>query len=69
MVGDTRWDLEMAKNAGVDGVAVLCGAQGEEELRACAPLACLPEVGALLGWLDGAPEITEEGQGASMPPG
>jgi phosphoglycolate phosphatase len=51
MVGDTRWDLEMAKNAGVDAVAVLCGAQPEEELRACAQLDCLPEVGALVEWL------------------
>lgn len=51
MIGDTRWDLEMAANAGVDGVAVLCGAQPEEELRACRQLACLPEVGALPAWL------------------
>jgi phosphoglycolate phosphatase len=51
MVGDTRWDLEMAKNAGVDAVAVLCGAQPEAELRGCPQLACLPEVGALLDWL------------------
>jgi phosphoglycolate phosphatase len=51
MVGDTRWDLEMARNAGVDAVAVLCGAQPESELRVCPQLACLPEVGALLHWL------------------
>ena len=52
MVGDTRWDLEMAKNAGVDAVAVLCGAQPEVELRGCPQLACLSEVGALLDWLE-----------------
>jgi phosphoglycolate phosphatase len=52
MVGDTRWDLEMARNAGVDAIAVLCGAQPEAELRGCPQLACLPEVGALLDWLD-----------------
>jgi phosphoglycolate phosphatase len=51
MVGDTRWDLEMASNAGVDAVAVLCGAQAEEELRGCPQLDCLPEVGALVEWL------------------
>jgi phosphoglycolate phosphatase len=51
MVGDTRWDLEMASNAGVDAVAVLCGAQAEEELRACRQLDCLPHVGALVEWL------------------
>jgi phosphoglycolate phosphatase len=51
MVGDTRWDLEMARNAGVDAVAVLCGAQPEDELRGCPQLACLPHVGALVEWL------------------
>ncbi|HXT50666.1 MAG TPA: HAD-IA family hydrolase [Thermoanaerobaculia bacterium] len=51
MVGDTRWDLEMASNAGVDAVAVLCGAQPEDELRGCRQLACLPHVGALVEWL------------------
>jgi phosphoglycolate phosphatase len=55
MVGDSRWDLEMARNAGTDAVGVLSGAQLEEELRACAPLACLPHVGELLAWLAGPP--------------
>ena len=55
MVGDTRWDVEMAKNAGVDAVAVLCGAQAEEELRGCPQLDCLPEVGALVEWLGLSP--------------
>ena len=51
MVGDSRWDLEMARNAGVDSVAVLGGASVEVELRGCGPLACLPGVGELAGWL------------------
>jgi len=51
MVGDTRWDLEMATNAGVDGVAVLCGAQPEEELRRYHTVACLGHVGELAAWL------------------
>lgn len=55
MVGDTRWDLEMAKNAGVDAVAVLSGAHPEEELRGCPQLDCLPEVGALADWLGLSP--------------
>jgi phosphoglycolate phosphatase len=63
MIGDTRWDLEMAANAGVDGIAVLCGAQPEEELRACRQLACLPEVGALPGWL-GLEAVASEAPGA-----
>lgn len=52
MVGDSRWDLEMARNAGVDSVAVLGGASVEVELRDCGPVACLPGVGELAGWLD-----------------
>ena len=51
MVGDTSWDLEMASNAGVDAIAVLCGAQPGEELRRYRQLACLPDVGALVPWL------------------
>ena len=58
MVGDTRWDLEMAGNAGVDAVAVLCGAQPEEELRSCRPLACLHGVGDLPEWLGYAPPVS-----------
>jgi phosphoglycolate phosphatase len=57
MVGDTRWDLEMASNAGVDAVGVLCGAMDERELAACGPLACLGGVGELLPWL-AARELT-----------
>lgn len=55
MLGDTRWDLEMAHNAGVDAVAVLGGALPEQELLDCGPLACLPGVGALREWLAGTP--------------
>ena len=58
MVGDTRWDLEMAGNAGIDAVAVLCGAQPEEELRSCGPLACLCGVGELPAWLGYAPALS-----------
>ena len=51
MVGDSRWDLEMARNAGVDSVAVLGGATVEAELRDCGPLRCLPGVAELPGFL------------------
>lgn len=51
MVGDSRWDLEMARNAGVDSVAVLGGASVEVELRGCGPLRCLPGVGELPSFL------------------
>jgi phosphoglycolate phosphatase len=55
MIGDTRWDLEMARNAGVPGVGVLSGGHGIEELRAGDPVVCLDGVGALPQWLAGAP--------------
>ncbi len=55
MVGDTTFDLEMARNAGSPAVAVLTGAQQREELLDCAPLECLPSVGELPAWLAGAP--------------
>jgi phosphoglycolate phosphatase len=51
MVGDSRWDLEMARNAGVDSVAVLGGAEVEAELRGYGPRACLPGVEVLPRWL------------------
>jgi phosphoglycolate phosphatase len=51
MVGDSRWDLEMARNAGTDAVAVLSGADGEPELTSWGPVACLPHVGKLPAWL------------------
>ncbi len=54
MVGDTTFDLEMARNAGSPAVAVLTGAQQREELMDCAPLECLPSVGELPAWLAGA---------------
>ena len=54
MVGDTTFDLEMARNAGSPAVAVLTGAQQREELLDCAPLECLPSVGELPAWLSGA---------------
>jgi len=51
MVGDTSHDLEMARDAQVDSVAVSYGAHPESVLRALAPLACVGSVDALHGWL------------------
>lgn len=51
MVGDTSHDLEMAKAAEVDSVAVTYGAHPEEGLRACKPLNCFPTVSSLSAWL------------------
>ncbi len=51
MIGDTSHDLEMARAAGVDALAVTYGAHNEEGLRAYAPLACISNVETLERWL------------------
>lgn len=51
MIGDTSHDLEMARAAGVDAVAVTYGAHPEEGLRACGPVECIPSVPELKRWL------------------
>jgi phosphoglycolate phosphatase len=52
MVGDTEWDLEMARRAGVPAVAVSYGAHPAERLRPYAPVACIDAIGTLLSLLD-----------------
>jgi phosphoglycolate phosphatase len=51
MIGDTTHDLQMAINAGVAGLGVTYGAHAVEQLRTCAPLACVDSVAELAGWL------------------
>lgn len=51
MIGDTTHDLEMAKAAGVDAVAVTYGAHERAVLTACKPLAMLDELSGLHRWL------------------
>jgi phosphoglycolate phosphatase len=51
MIGDTTHDLLMARNAGVDAVAVSYGAHSLDALEAVAPRYCAHSVGALAAWL------------------
>jgi len=51
MIGDTSHDLEMARSAGVDAVAVTYGAHPGDALRALAPRACVESVVELRAWL------------------
>lgn len=51
MIGDTSHDLLMAKNAGVDGVAVTYGAHPLVHLQECQPKACVHDVRELDQWL------------------
>lgn len=52
MVGDTEWDLEMARRAGVAAVAVSYGAHAAGRLQPYAPLACIDAIDALLPLLE-----------------
>lgn len=51
MIGDTSHDLEMARSAGVDAVAVSYGAHAGASLSALAPRACVASVPELREWL------------------
>lgn len=51
MIGDTEFDLEMAKNANTHSLAVSYGVHERERLLNHAPLACLDDVNQLHSWL------------------
>lgn len=51
MVGDTAFDLEMARNAGVDSIAVSYGAHDRERLMSYRPQRCIDRFHELLEWL------------------
>lgn len=51
MIGDTAYDLEMARNAGVACVAVGCGVHDRQRLLDFDPLALLDTVAELPDWL------------------
>jgi phosphoglycolate phosphatase len=51
MIGDTTFDLTMARSAGAVGLGVLSGSHTREELEACQPIACLNGVDEILAWL------------------
>lgn len=51
MVGDTAFDLDMARHAGVDAVAVSYGAHDRETLLRCRPLALIDHMAQLFDHL------------------
>ncbi|MCI0504661.1 MAG: HAD-IA family hydrolase [Gammaproteobacteria bacterium] len=53
MIGDTEYDLQMAKNAGVHAIGVSYGVHDTERLQQCEPVAVIDEIRALLNWLGG----------------
>lgn len=52
MIGDTTHDMDMARAAGVDGLAVTYGAHGKDALLGSAPVACVERDEELWRWLD-----------------
>lgn len=51
MVGDTEYDMAMARSAGAGPVAVSYGVHAPERLLRHGPLACLDSIGAFRPWL------------------
>jgi phosphoglycolate phosphatase len=51
VIGDTTHDLDMASAAGTSAVGVTSGSSTEEQLATREPLAILPKVSDLPGWL------------------
>ncbi len=51
MIGDTTFDLEMARSAGVAGLGVLTGSHRRSQLVDCGALECLASVAELPAWL------------------
>jgi phosphoglycolate phosphatase len=51
MVGDTTYDLEMARSARMAAVAVCSGGHGRAELERFGPLTCLDQLVELAPWL------------------
>lgn len=52
MIGDTEYDLQMAKNAGVNSIAVSYGVHERERLLQHQPLTCVDNIADLTAWLD-----------------
>ncbi len=52
MIGDTEYDMQMARNAGVAALAVGYGVHSPDRLLSYHPLGCLSELRAIPGWLE-----------------
>jgi phosphoglycolate phosphatase len=59
MIGDSVFDLEMARRAGVDSVAVSYGAQPFDVLQACSPCMIVNHFSELSDWLCSAGTAAE----------
>ena len=66
MIGDTEYDLLMARNAGVPRIGVSYGVHGRERLLRHAPLVCLDRIEALPPWLEGQDDSRGQGPGQGV---
>ena len=55
MVGDSTWDIEAAKRAGIESIGLLCGGFSENELREAGAAAVFKDPADLLEHLDETP--------------
>ena len=55
MVGDSTWDCEAARRAGIETVAVLTGGFSEQELRDAGATEVFDSIDELRGELDRTP--------------
>lgn len=51
MIGDTEYDMLMARNAATPALAVSYGVHARERLLACEPLGCVDSIAELAQWL------------------
>ncbi len=51
MIGDTEFDMQMARSAQVGALGVACGVHEQERLHGAGALAILTDVSGLSGWL------------------
>ncbi len=52
MVGDTEYDLNMARNAGCDAIGIAHGVHDTDRLQACEPIKIYPDIKSLYHWVD-----------------
>jgi phosphoglycolate phosphatase len=55
MVGDTEYDMELARNAGTHALAVSYGVHAVDRLLAHDPLGCIDDIRELISWIDTRP--------------
>jgi phosphoglycolate phosphatase len=63
MVGDTEFDMHMARSAGTGALAVSYGVHDRERLLRCRPLACIDAIEELQPWLGVRPADTALAKG------